>query len=128
MPKIKIENVGGGDFGWLLDAPPINDNRTEVLDISAWTAATHYPNGFIPSGTPAAKGSNGLVPFNDDEEVTDGAGVLAGFIFGDQRVVGTDDFGVALRDRGRIRVEKLPVAFTAPTDAEKLANTSFVFV
>lgn len=129
MPKLKTETFGGGDFSWLLTAPPIHDNRTEVLDISAWSKSTHYPNGYIPSGTPAAKGSNGLVPFNPDNAVTTGAGVLAGFIFGDQRVVNdSEDFGVALRDGGRIRVSKLPTVFTAPTAAEKLANTNFVFV
>lgn len=129
MPKLKTETVGGGDFSWLLTAPPIHDNRTEVLDISAWTKATHYPNGYIPSGTPAAKGTNGLVPFDPADEAVTGAGVLAGFIFGDQRVVSdSEDFAVALRDSGRIRVSKLPVAFTAPTVAAKLANTNFVFV
>lgn len=130
MPKLKTETFGGGDFAWLLSASQtLNDNRTEVLDISAWTKATHFPNGYIPSGTPAAKGANGLVPFDPDAEATTGAGVLAGFIFADQRVVSeSEDFAVPLRDHGRIRTAKLPVTFTAPTVAAKLANTSFVFV
>ncbi|MEE6273512.1 hypothetical protein V2J56_09155 [Georgenia sp. MJ206] len=129
MPKQKTETIGGGDFAWLLTAPPINDNRTAVLDISAWTKSTHYPDGFIPSGTPAAKGASGLVPFDPTAGVTTGAGILAGFIFGDQSVVSeTEDFAVPLRDGGRIRADKVPGTFTAPTVAAKLANTNFVFV
>lgn len=128
MPRLKTETFGGGDQSWLGSAHGIANARTETLDISAFTAGTHYPNGYIPSGTPVAKIGTGLVPYVADEETTTGAGVLAGFILTDQPVVGTNDFGVPLLDHGRVRVANLPTAFVAPAAAEKRAATTFVFV
>lgn len=127
MPRLTTENVGGGKFSWLGSGHGIGDARTETLDVSAFTAATHYPNGYIPSGTPVAKTANGLVPYDGTEATTTGAGILAGFVLTDQRVAGTADFAVPLIDHGRVRTSKLPVAFTAPTGAKR-GETTFVFV
>jgi hypothetical protein len=38
-----------GNRQWLLAIPDVKFNAT--LDITKFTAGTHYPNGFIPSGT-----------------------------------------------------------------------------
>lgn len=50
---------------WLLSAhgtdPGTNPNIT--LDVSAFTANTHYPNGYLLSGTPLAKVGNLYVPY-----------------------------------------------------------------
>ena len=128
MPRLKTENLGGGDLSWLGSAHGIANARTEIIDISAFTAGTHYPNGYIPSGTPVAKVSGVLVPYDPTEGTTTAAGVLAGFVLTDQPVVGTNDFGAPLLDHGRVRVAKLPVAFTAPTAAAKRAATTIVFI
>jgi hypothetical protein len=47
------------------------DNPSIVLDISAFTAGVHYPNGYIPSGTPLAKiTATGLYgPYSVTDEV-----------------------------------------------------------
>lgn len=56
--------------------PGANPNIT--LDISAFTPATHYPNGFIPSGTVLGKiTATGLYGPYDDAAV-DGTQTLAG--------------------------------------------------
>lgn len=128
MPRLKNETFGGGDLSWLGSAHGIANARTEVLDISAFTAGTHYPDGYIRSGTPVAKVGGVLVPYDGNEATVTGAGVLAGFVLTDQPVVGTADFGVPLLDHGRVRTAKLPIAFTAPTAAAKRAATTFVFV
>lgn len=128
MPRMKTETFGGGDQSWLGSTHGIANARTEILDISAFTAGTHYPNGYIPSGLPVAKVSGVLVPYDATEGTTTAAGVLAGFILTDQPVVGTADFGVPLIDHGRVRVAKLPVSFTAPTAAAKRAATTIVFI
>lgn len=128
MPRMKSETFGGGDQSWLGSTHGIANARTEILDISAFTAGTHYPNGYIPSGLPVAKVSGVLVPYDATEGTTTGAGILAGFILTDQPVVGTNDFGVPLIDHGRVRVAKLPISFTAPTAAAKRAATTIVFV
>lgn len=127
MPRMKSETFGGGDLSWLGSTHGIANARTEILDISAFTANTHYPNGYIPSGLPVAKVGGVLVPYDATEGTTTGAGVLAGFILTDQTVVGTNDFGVPLIDHGRVRVSKLPIAFTAPAAAAKRAATTIVF-
>lgn len=131
MPRMQSENLGTGDQSWLGSSHGINDCRTELLDISAFTEATHFPNGYIPSGTPVAKVSGSLVPYTSAEATTTGAGVLAGFLFTDQKVVGDKDFAVPVLDHGRVRSAKVPTgsdAFVAPVAAAKRASTTVVFI
>ena len=129
MPRMSTQTFGGGNQSWLgAGAPHVDECRTEVLDISTFTAGTHYPNGFIPSGLPVAKVGGVLVPYDATEGTVTNAGVLAGFVLTDQTVVGTADFGVPVYDHGRVVTSKLPIAFTAPTAAAKKAATTIVFV
>ena len=131
MPRIQSETFGAGDQSWLGSSHGIHECRTEVLDISAFTSGTHYPNGYIPSGTPLAKVGGLMVPYTSAEGTTTGAGVLAGFLFTDQPVVGTTDFGVPVLDHGRVKTAKVPQgtdAFTAPVAAAKRAATTVVFI
>lgn len=128
MPRMKTETFGGGDQSWLGSTHGIANARTEIVDISAFTKATHYPDGYIKSGTPVAKVGGVLVPYDATEGTTTGAGVLAGFILTDQSTDGVADFGAPLLDHGRVKTANLPIAFTAPTAAAKRANTTFVFV
>lgn len=129
MPRMSTQTFGGGNQSWIgSGAHGISDGRTEILDISAFTAGTHYPNGYIPSGLPVAKVGGVLVPYDATEGTTTGAGVLAGFVLTDQPVVGTADWGVPLYDHGRVVTANLPIAFTAPAAAAKKAATTIVFV
>lgn len=130
MPRLKSETFGPGDQSWLGSSHSIRNCRTETLDISTFTAGTHYPDGYIPSGTPVAKVGGVLVPYDKTEATTTGAGVLAGFVFTDQPVVGTGDFGVPLLDHGRVKTAKVPLSggFPAPAAAAKSANVQFVWI
>jgi len=128
MPGLVTETFGGGDQSWLGGTHGISDARTEILDLSAFTLATHYPNGYIPSGLPVAKVSGVLVPYDATEGTTTGAGILAGFVLFDHHVVGTADFGVALFDHGRVVVANTPITFVAPAAAAKRAATTIVFI
>lgn len=127
MPGLTTETYGSGDNTWLGSDHGIADARTELVDISAFTSGTHYPDGFIPSGLPVALVSNVLVPYVATEGTTTGAGVLAGFVLFDQKVNGTDDFAVPVIDHGRVKVGNLPIAFVAPAAEAKRANVNFVF-
>lgn len=127
MPRLKTETFGAGDQSWLGSTHGIWNGRTEKLDISAFTKATHYPNGHLPSGLPVALVGGVLVPYDATEATTTAAGVLAGFLFTDQTTDGTTDISVPLLDHGRIRVSKLPITFAAPAAEAKRANTTFVF-
>lgn len=128
MPGLKSETFGGGDLSWLGTAHGIANARTEILDISAFTAGTHYPNGYIPSGLPVAKVGGVLVPYDATEGTVTAAGILAGFVLTDHKVDGTADFGVPLYDHGRVKVANLPISFTAPAAAAKRAATTIVFI
>ena len=131
MSRLKTETFGTGDQSWLGSSHGIHECRTEVLDISAFTEEDHYPNGYIPSGTPLAKVGGLMVPYTSAEGTTTNAGVLAGFLLTDQPVVGTNDFGVPVLDHGRVKTAKVPQgtdAFTAPVAAAKRAATTIVFI
>lgn len=132
MPRMKSETYGAGDQSWLGSTHGIYNTRTETVDISAFTAGTHYPNGYIPSGTPVAMVGGMLVPYDKTEGTVTGAGILAGFIYTDQPVPAgsTADFAAPLIDHGRVKVSKVPLAggFPAPAAAAKSAAVNFVFV
>jgi hypothetical protein len=131
MPRMKSETLGAGDLSWLGSSHGLRNARTLPLNVSAFTAGTHYPNGYIPSGTPVAIVSNLVVPYTSAEATTTGAGVLAGHILTDQRVVGTGNFSVPVLDHGRVKTAKVPQgtdAFTAPVAAAKRANTTIVYI
>lgn len=49
------ETFGGGDYRWLLSARGTEHPKSATLDYSAFTAGTHFPNGYIPSGLAVAK-------------------------------------------------------------------------
>lgn len=128
MPKLRTETFGGGDQSWLGSTHGIANARTETVDISTFTAGTHYPNGYIPSGTPVAKVGGVLVPYVATEATVTGAGILAGHILTDQPVVGTQDFAVPLIDHGRVVASLVPGTFVKPAAAEKLSATTIVYV
>jgi hypothetical protein len=131
MPRLKSETFGTGDMSWLDSGHGLRNARTELLDISAFTAGTHYPDGYIKSGTPVAKSSGMLVPYTSAEGTTTGAGVLWGHVLTDQPVVGTNDFAVPVLKHGRVVTAKVPQgtdAFTAPVAAAKRANITIDYV
>lgn len=132
MPRLRSETVGAGDMSWLASAHAIHNARTATVNVGAFTAATHYPDGYIRSGTPVALVAGLLVPYDSTEATVTGAGVLAGHILTDQPVVaGSGNFAVPLLDHGRVWTSKVPAgvqAFTAPVAAAKAASTTIVYV
>lgn len=137
MPKFRTEqDVVVGNMEWLGSNHGIRNARTEILDISTFTPATHYPNGYLPSGMPVAKVGGVLVPYDATEATVTGAGILAGFVLTDiplgvapgATAVATEDFNVPLLDHGRVKVGKLPISFVKPTAAAKFSATTIVFI
>lgn len=132
MPKLQTETYGSGDFSWLDSDHGIRDARTKIVDNSAFTKSTHYPDGYLPSGTPVAIVNGLLVPYDITAGTTTGAGILAGHILTDQKVVGDADFGVPLFDHGRVSAARvagiLPAysSFVAPTGAKNGTNILYV--
>ena len=113
MPGLKTTTYGAGDYSWLLNTHGLNAGGQGVLDISAFTAGTHYPLGYIRSGTPVnAADRAALKPW------TDTAGAILAFVDGDQPVNGGEDLNVAIVTHadGIIKAS-VPVTFATPTTA-----------
>lgn len=86
---------------WLLGPHGVGpgDNPGITLDASLFTAATHYPNGYIPSGTVISPAGG---PYS-------GTGAVGGILFSSVRVSsGTAKIGAALVRHGFVRESKLP--------------------
>lgn len=115
---------------WLIPQPGgVGFGYTEggTLDVSAFTAATHYPNGFFPSGLVVSEigaNSNMFGPYN-----AAGAGRHA-ILFSSTKVpnpsVTTVDVGAALlRAYAVVKLSKLPIALDA-TGQGKLPLILFI--
>lgn len=102
---------------WLIpfdgDSYGFTDNGT--LDISAFTQATHFPNGYVPSGVRlgviTASGAYG--PY--DAGASDGRQTFAGYLFSSTKVPNlldlTKDPGCAvLKAFAVVKLSKLPIA------------------
>lgn len=117
MPRVKSETIGAGDQTWLGSDKDLFNARSGNLDISAFTANTHYPDGYIKSGTPvgritAAGATAGkYVPHNS--AATNGSEVHVGFVLTDQPTDGVEDINVPILDSGKIKLDNLPIAMDA---------------
>lgn len=111
---------------WLLGPHGTEPGATPsiTLDVSAFTAGTHYPNGYFPSGLNLGKiTATGLYgPY--DNAAADGREVFAGHLFSSVKVPNTadttKDVGAALLVHGFVKLGKLPIALDAAgqTDAK----------
>jgi hypothetical protein len=100
---------------WLLGSHGTDPGTTPTitLDVSAFTAATHYPNGYLLSGIVLGRiTATGLYAPYVDANV-DGTGTAAGLLFSSVKVpntaVLTIDVGGALFKHGFVNQNKLPI-------------------
>lgn len=122
MPKYAVETYGSGDMTWLGSTHGIGNARTTLVDPSKFTKAEHYPDGYIRSGQPVTLDTSGIAgPYTGGEGET-----FDGFILTDQVTDGEATFAAPLLDHGRVKVDRLPVAFTKPDAATD--QTTFVYV
>lgn len=79
--SIRTETFGQEDQSWLGSDHGTDTARSITLDVSTFTAGTHYPEGFLRAGLPlgriTASGKYGLY----SDGATDGRQTLAGFLF-----------------------------------------------
>jgi hypothetical protein len=132
---MRTETFGQEDQSWLGSAHGTDMARSITLDVSMFTANTHYPQGFLLSGLPIAKitgtGQGGVVgkygPY--DDTATDGRTTLAGFLLTGVRVNTADntvDVQGALYIHGVVVASKLPVAVDANGQADVAGRIIFV--
>lgn len=104
---------------WLLSPHGTEPGTTPsiTLDVSSFTAATHYPNGYLLSGIVlgviTATGLYG--PYAT--AAVDGRGTAAGILFSSVKVPNlsdlTKDVGGAMLVHGFVDISKLPIANAA---------------
>lgn len=109
--SMQTTNYQVGNRQWLLDEPDYKPNVT--LDISKFTQGTHFPNGYIPSGTAIGKLTAGGLFAPYDNAASDGSEILYGFTYGDVRAIrqnGTTatKVGTGAVVSGAVSVSKLP--------------------
>lgn len=107
------------DQSWLGSAHGTQSTRTGTLDTSAFVEATHYPNGYFPSGLAVKLSGTLYVPALSTD-------VDYAFLFCAVKAPSVDTIDVvcALLDHGRIVVSRLPIAVTGAA----LTNPHFIFV
>lgn len=116
MPGLTSTAYGTGDYAWLLNTDGLDEAITGVLDVSTFTAGTHYPGGYFPCGLPVRI---------DDRDVirpwADTAGARLGFLKGDVKTDGVEDANCAVVTRGNVITAKVPLAgFAVPSTAPQV--------
>lgn len=116
------------DRPWLIGTHGVDLTPSVTLDVSAFTKADHYPNGYIPSGTVLGKiTASGLYgPYDDEAE--DGTQVAAGILFSFVRAINQTTgnalakVGGAIFVHGAVKESKLPT--NSGIDANAKADLS----
>lgn len=132
---ITSEAFQSEDHSWLGSARGTESTRSGTLILDAFTAGTHFPDGFIRSGMPLGKFTSGTY-FDAAVETfgpytagaSNGLQTLAGFLFTSLPVpsgVTTGPLPGAVLDTGRVIVSRLPIAVDATAQA---TNARFVYV
>lgn len=121
-PSVVETSLYPDDQSWKLEGDPAPLGVT--LDISALTAGTHYPNGFIPSGTPIGLLAGGNYGVYDN---TDPA-VLLGFLNAnvDVRTGSTGDHAISVMQTGKVLEDQLPATWSGQALAVRTAGKADV--
>ncbi|MGG7510902.1 head decoration protein [Plantibacter sp. YIM 135249] len=101
--------------------PGSNPNAT--LLVSLFTAGSHYPNGYIPSGIVLGKVTASGVYGPYDAAATDGRQTAVGFLFGSQTIDGADRVASGILIHGFVNATKLPIQ-TGTGSLDAAARTS----
>lgn len=124
--NITTETFDQDDQTWLGSAHGTSMGRPVTLDVSAFTEGTHFPDGYMPSGTPVGEiTASGLYGPYDDAAV-DGTETLVGFTLTAVKVTGDNDVQAALFEHGRVVEANLPIAIDAAARADVAGQIIFV--
>lgn len=116
---VQIEQIGQDDQSWLGSAHGTAMGRPITLDAALFVLATHFPNGYLPSGTAVAKftATGRYGPYTTG--AANGLQTLVGFTLTATKVTTTTSTPVAaLFEHGRVVSARLPFqAGTGSVDA-----------
>ena len=121
--SLTVEGFADDDATWLGSSHGTSSGRNATLDVTAFTAATHYPDGYFPSGLPLTRLETGL--YGPYEAGGEPAATLAGFLLAPVRTPRGESETVvgALLDHGRVKIANLPVDDFEPPAPESDATT-----
>lgn len=128
--SLKTESFTQDKRNWLGSAHGTDAPVSVTLDVSKFTAGTHYPDGYIKSGIPLGKvTATGLYgPY--DDAASDGRQTLVGFLFTAQDVnargVASTKVVGSMLLHCFIREAKLPVPVDAAGKADVAGRIIFV--
>lgn len=93
------------------------ENPSGTLDVSTLTPATHYPNGYVPSGLVLALNTATQLFEAYKPAGLNGSDTAFGLLFGSVTVPNlldlTQDIGIAILVAGYVNPAKLPIAAAA---------------
>ena len=100
------------DRSWLYGLHGTDQTPPATLDVSAFTQADHYPNGYIPSGIVLKEAISGgktvYVP-----TIGDGSDTAAGILYGSLKIPDLLDLSInvsgAILVHGFVKISRLPI-------------------
>ncbi|MFI6444720.1 head decoration protein [Kitasatospora sp. NPDC050543] len=125
---LRTETFQQDDPSWLGSAHGTDAPRSITLDTTKFTANTHYPNGYFPSGLAlgivTATGKFG--PY--DDAASDGRQTLVGFLLTTRRAPHTTGAPIvaAMLDHGKVVASRLPIAVDANGKADVAGRIQFL--
>ncbi|PPS86404.1 head decoration protein [Streptomyces sp. MH60] len=128
--NLKVESFTQDRRDWLGSAHGTDAPVSVTLDVSKFTKATHYPDGYVKSGIPLGKITAGGKYGPYDDTATDGRQTLVGFLFTaqdvDARQVASTSVVGSMLIHCFIREAKLPVAVDAAGKTDVAGRIIFV--
>jgi hypothetical protein len=131
MTNISVETTSFQveNRSWLLSVwgQGPGENPTVILDISTFTANTHFPNGYIPSGThlgviTASSDATKITVGPYDDTASDGRQTFYGFLHSATKVPNTADLtkdtAAAAVVCGMVKLSRLPFTLDANGKAD----------
>ncbi|WP_043468982.1 head decoration protein [Kitasatospora sp. MBT66] len=125
---LRTETFQQEDHSWLGSAHGTDATRSITLDTTKFTAGTHYPNGYFPSGLPLGQITAGGKFGPYDDTAVDGRQTCVGFLMTSVRAPRTAGAPVvgALLDHGKVVTARLPLAVDANGRADVAGRIQFL--
>ena len=122
--SVRSTSYAVDDRAWVIGTHGTDLTPSVTLDISKFTKNTHYPNGYVPSGTRLGKvTATGLYgPY--DDTASDGRQTCAGLLYSFVRAIDPNNgntlvkVGGAIFVHGAVKESKLPGTIDAAGKAD----------